>query len=281
MLNSSLVLKLLIFLLAFLGIVFVPTHTVFARVEITLDRTNPFEPPSPPYKIDIQKHPLPLEINYTVTGCSGNLDLSVFPFANKKEILKGINSTSLFDNAGNLVVGFLNTFTVVGLINNVIPITGTKNTGHVKIDHVATWFIYAKCGADDKVENLDSKQIQVFDPKENLPENVPKGSTVNGGGYCNPTETSIDTAIGCIPTEPIPFIQAVLKLSLAAGGGVALLLMIFAAIQMITSQGSPDQLKRANGQFTNAVIGLLFIIFAVLLLQIIGVDILQIPGFSK
>lgn len=101
------------------------------------------------------------------------------------------------------------------------------------------------------------------------------------GTAINAEDTGVMTAIGCVPTHPTILIQKSLRIFVGLGGGVALLLMLYATFQMITSQGNPEALKKANDQLTNAVIGLLFIIFSVLLLQIIGVDILQLPGFGK
>jgi hypothetical protein len=46
------------------------------------------------------------------------------------------------------------------------------------------------------------------------------------------------------------------------------------------SQGNPEQVKGAREQLTAAIIGLLFIIFSLVILQIIGVNILKIPGFG-
>ncbi|MBI2596395.1 hypothetical protein HYW46_06740 [Candidatus Daviesbacteria bacterium] len=89
------------------------------------------------------------------------------------------------------------------------------------------------------------------------------------------------TAIGCIPTEPSALITKLLTFAAGGAGGIALLLMIFGAFRMTTSAGNPESLKAGQEQFSSAVIGLLFIIFAVLLLQIIGVDILGLPGFTK
>ncbi|MCL4366739.1 hypothetical protein M1563_01070 [Patescibacteria group bacterium] len=90
----------------------------------------------------------------------------------------------------------------------------------------------------------------------------------------------VDTAFGPIPTDPTGFVQTILKFAIAVGGGVALILMALGAIQMITSTGNPEAVKKGQEQFTSAIIGLLFIIFSVMLLQIIGVSILNIPGFT-
>ncbi len=91
----------------------------------------------------------------------------------------------------------------------------------------------------------------------------------------------VKTAIGCFPTNPAGVIKAGVKIGVSAGGGIALLMMVFAAFRMITSAGNPETIKKGQEQFTSAVIGLLFIIFSVLLLEIIGVDILNLPGFNR
>lgn len=90
------------------------------------------------------------------------------------------------------------------------------------------------------------------------------------------TKPSVKTAIGCIHTNPGDLIQDVLKFGLGIGGGLAFLMMLLGAFQMLTSAGNPETLQAGRERLTSAVIGLLFVIFAVLLLQIIGVDILGI-----
>ncbi len=110
----------------------------------------------------------------------------------------------------------------------------------------------------------------------------PSGCSTSAGEFCDPpANTQIKTAIGCIPTEPSALVGGLLRFAAGGAGGIALLLMIFGAFRMVTSAGNPESLKAGQEQFTAAVIGLLFIIFAVLLLQIIGVDILGLPGFTK
>lgn len=119
------------------------------------------------------------------------------------------------------------------------------------------------------------------------PETCAKAS----GIACNPKDGNkinldsknpgILTAVGCISTEPKAFVEGILKFVSFAAGGVALILMILAALQMITAEGNPEYIKQAQEKFYSAIIGLLFIIFSVLLLQVIGYDVLGLPGFGR
>jgi hypothetical protein len=93
---------------------------------------------------------------------------------------------------------------------------------------------------------------------------------------------SIRTAIGDIdPRNLQGFIQQLLNLALGVAGGIAFLLMLFGAFQIMTSSGNPEKMKSGSELITSALTGLLFIIFSIFLLKFIGVDILQIPGFGK
>ena len=103
--------------------------------------------------------------------------------------------------------------------------------------------------------------------------------TLAGGQECD--GNGIATAIGCIHTQPAALVKDVLKFMIGIAGGIALLLMALGAFEMITSAGNPESLKAGQDRFTQAIIGLLFVIFSVLLLQLIGVDILEIPGFGR
>ncbi|MBU1031457.1 pilin [Patescibacteria group bacterium] len=96
----------------------------------------------------------------------------------------------------------------------------------------------------------------------------------------NDKSPAIATAIGCIHTNPAEFAKDLLTWVIGIGGGIAFLMMLLGAFQMLTSAGNPETLQAGRDRLTSAVIGLLFIIFAVLLMQIIGVDILGIPEFK-
>lgn len=124
------------------------------------------------------------------------------------------------------------------------------------------------------------KKGEAFDPARHLE----KGQCTRAGGEecdSNPHNPGILTAIGCIHTSPAEFAKDFLKFAIGIGGGLAFLMMLVGAFQMLTSAGNPDSLKAGQDRLTSAVIGLLFVIFATLFLQIIGFDILKLPGFGR
>lgn len=88
------------------------------------------------------------------------------------------------------------------------------------------------------------------------------------------------TAVGYIDTSPEKFIGSLLGLVLGLSGGLALLLIIYGGYQLMMARGKPETLEAARDQITAAVIGLLFIIFSLVLLQLIGFNILRIPEFG-
>lgn len=89
------------------------------------------------------------------------------------------------------------------------------------------------------------------------------------------------TAVGCIPTDPTNMVQALVTIGLFIGGGVTLLIILAGSFVLSTSQGDPKKTSDAKEMITSAIIGLIFIIFSVSILQLIGVQILQIPGFGQ
>ena len=91
---------------------------------------------------------------------------------------------------------------------------------------------------------------------------------------------AIETAIGSISTEPQKFVKSIFSIVLGLAGGIALILIIISGYQIMASQGNPEALAAGRGRLIGAIVGLLFIIFSFVILQVIGVDILKIPGFN-
>jgi len=88
------------------------------------------------------------------------------------------------------------------------------------------------------------------------------------------------TALGDLPTNLSALLTKVFSIALSIAGVVALGLIIASGYRLMISQGNPEQVKGAREQLTAAIVGLLFIIFSLVILQVIGVNILNIPGFG-
>lgn len=105
------------------------------------------------------------------------------------------------------------------------------------------------------------------------------GQSPLGGGNC--TSDQLNTAIGCIDiTNSTGLIGFILKWAIGIGGGVAFLLILYSSFMIMTSQGVPERLKAGQELLTSAIMGLILLIFSVFLLRLVGVNILNIPGFS-
>lgn len=97
----------------------------------------------------------------------------------------------------------------------------------------------------------------------------------------DPANQGIYTAVGCIPANSESIVAQMVKIGLGIAGGVALLMILAGSFMLSTSQGEPKRAGEAKELITSAVMGLLFIIFSVAILQFIGVTILRIPGFGS
>lgn len=92
--------------------------------------------------------------------------------------------------------------------------------------------------------------------------------------------TEFESAFGNFATDPGEFLRTVFGILLAASGAIALLLIMRAGYKIMTSQGKPETIQEGRDQLIAAIVGLLFLVFSFVFLQLIGVDILQIPGIS-
>lgn len=100
------------------------------------------------------------------------------------------------------------------------------------------------------------------------------------GGWTGGNCKSLVTGLGELQTDPSGFTTRVFAILLSFSGGIALLLIIRAGYLLMTSQGKPNQVQEGRDQLIAAIIGLVFLIFSMVLLQVIGFDILRIPGIQ-
>lgn len=92
--------------------------------------------------------------------------------------------------------------------------------------------------------------------------------------------SEIPTGIGCIPTDPTALVLKILEIAVGVAGGIALLSVLFGGFKVLTSGGNPDTINEGKSMITNAIAGLVLILFSVAILNIIGFDILGIPFFN-
>lgn len=94
----------------------------------------------------------------------------------------------------------------------------------------------------------------------------------------------IYTAVGCISADATAeggMVTTLVRIGIGLAGGVALLMILAGSFMFTTSQGDPKRANEAKELITSAVMGILFIIFSVTILQFIGVTVLHIPGFGS
>jgi hypothetical protein len=135
----------------------------------------------------------------------------------------------------------------------------------------------------------DGSYTTLTNISEGLPEETDKEKTekqnckdcVSGEKFGN-NITGAYTALGCMPTDLSTFFQRYLFVTgLGFAGGIAFLLILWGGFTIIISQGDPKKIEQGREIIISALIGLLFIIFAVVILQVIGGNILGLPGFGE
>jgi len=90
-----------------------------------------------------------------------------------------------------------------------------------------------------------------------------------------------DTAIGPIDTKPVELVGRLFSILLGLSGGIALILIMISGYRLMTSGANAEAVQGAKETLTSAIVGLLFIIFSLVILEVVGVDILKIPGLAK
>jgi hypothetical protein len=135
----------------------------------------------------------------------------------------------------------------------------------------------ATLSRSDLFNGQEVRGVRCQDPnaKELPPPPSPPCQHFNLNGGCD----VVGSSIGQLNTQPGPFIIRMLNILLGAGGGIAVLLMMRAGYQIMSSQGNPEGIQKGREQLIAAIVGLLFLIFSFVLFQTIAVDILKIPGF--
>lgn len=98
------------------------------------------------------------------------------------------------------------------------------------------------------------------------------------------------TMIGCINTNIAGgfteegaagnVVQRLLNILFSISGGVAFLYLLYGSFLVLTSQSEPEKLNRGKRTIYGSVVGIIFVILAVFIVNFIGNTLLRIPGFG-
>lgn len=144
---------------------------------------------------------------------------------------------------------------------------------------------FVRVSRQDRIaERLCSAIFRIFPPGSDYIQEIETGGATvpKPPPPCgeNPKTAECKTAIGTINvSSPTAFIGTVFSLVLSLAGMGAFGLIVYSGYIFMTSGGDKEKIQGAKETITSAIAGLLFIIFSIVILEIIGVDILKI--FSK
>lgn len=97
---------------------------------------------------------------------------------------------------------------------------------------------------------------------------------------CSQREGYKYTVFGCLPSSPGGFVQTALRIITSLVGGIAFLALLYGGGMILTSSGSPERLEAGKSILRGAILGILLVIFAVFILQFLGVTVFGLPGFG-
>jgi hypothetical protein len=142
-----------------------------------------------------------------------------------------------------------------------------------------------KCCGTDAVANQENKCVMRGSAEDdsnlltNPPQPSPPPPPCTDPAAANGC-ASVATAFGEWNTDAPGFVTSLFGILLSISGGIAVFIIMLSGYKMIMSQGDPEKVAAAKETLTAAIVGLLFLIFALVILQVIGVDILHLPGFG-
>lgn len=174
-----------------------------------------------------------------------------------------------------------------GLCADIIDDTPPMDQNDYVIKRSASfesWPVCMKCMYPDiditdpsKWGNFESLKM-IPDP-ENVANYIPnppkKGRFYTGLGCFSTNLAEGFTEEGAASALTRPLLNVLLSLA----GGIAFLYLLYGAFLVVTSRGDPEQLSQGRRTIYGAIIGVIFAMGSVFLINLIANGILKIPGF--
>ncbi len=111
----------------------------------------------------------------------------------------------------------------------------------------------------------------------NLPPPCAKEDQSPDGQQC----LAIKTSLGKINVVPEQFVGSLFKIFLSAASISGFIIFLYAGYKILTSGGNKEKVGEAREQIKAVILGILFIVISLVILETLGVDILKIPGFNR
>ncbi len=98
------------------------------------------------------------------------------------------------------------------------------------------------------------------------------------------------TVLGCIKTDLRSFrqegaassvVQVLLNIVFSVVGGVGLLAIIYGSFLILTSQGNIEQLNYGKRVVFGAIVGIIFSVSSVFIINLLASGVLKLPGFGQ
>ncbi|HVT01477.1 MAG TPA: hypothetical protein VHE53_04565 [Patescibacteria group bacterium] len=90
----------------------------------------------------------------------------------------------------------------------------------------------------------------------------------------------VATDLGCVPQDPVPFVEKFYGYGLGLIGFVALLFMIIGGYNIMMSRGNFEQLERGKSFIYYSIAGIIMAVLGFVFIQVVTGQILKIPGFN-
>lgn len=138
-----------------------------------------------------------------------------------------------------------------------------------------SWLKCKKCLYPNLSDDASLMETLKIDPQTNLPPTPALGRQYTFLGCLGGGSSFSEEGSGGI------FVQSILNIIFSVAGGIAFLYLIYGSFIILTSQSDPEKLNYGKRIVNGAIIGLVFTLSSVLIVNFIASGILKLPEFGK
>lgn len=118
-------------------------------------------------------------------------------------------------------------------------------------------------------------QSSTTPPKDAPPKDSSAATASSGGGL---VPCGNDSAHPCTVGDIFRLIALLTNYLITGAGVFAIVFLVIAGVNMVTSVGNPEKLKSAKNHLTYAIIGLVLVLTAYIIVRFFLYDVLQLQG---